>query len=303
MNPQRDNGIPAGRIIAGLLPFIGVLGDFRPHPDPARLATDFARRAYESRVSASWSRWVGLVLTLLILGWTAVTNPLLAPLAVICGLLLLNRLVWREGANPSPRAALKHSRLAWWVLSLSLVAVFAALADVVLPAPWWAGTATVTAVIALLLALADALLTAKAVIEAQVPEAFDEAPYRLVAGVMKMTPAAYERGIADGSFTVEYDALGRLVARIPAGSDTLLEDRAALEERVRVKAPQWMVAHADPVDDVLVLEEADEETIASRDAVARSGGLFAEHIGGGLEDLPVIDLSQGFDDQRLPRLG
>ncbi len=104
VDPQRET-LPIGRIIAGAIPFTGVLGDFRPHPDPARLVTDFARRAYESRVSASWSRWVGLAFTVLILGLTATTNPWLAPLTVICWLLLVNRLVWREGADPSPRAA------------------------------------------------------------------------------------------------------------------------------------------------------------------------------------------------------
>ncbi|GAA2570622.1 hypothetical protein [Microbacterium binotii] len=302
MNPQRDAGIPVGRIVAGLLPFIGVLGDFRPHPDPARPVTDFAQRAYESRVSASWSRWVGLVLTLLILGLAATTNPRLAPLAVICWLLLVNRLVWREGANPSPHQALAHSHLVWWTLSFSLVAVFASLADLVFPGPWWAGTATVTAVVSLLLALGGAFPTAKAVIAAQAPAPFDDTDYRLVAGVMKMTPTAYERSIADGSFTVQRDALGRIVAQIPPGSDAPLENIAELEERVRVKAPDWMVGYADPVSDTLILEPVDDDTRAQRDARARSGGLFAEHIGG-LDDREVIDLSQGLGDQSLPRLG
>lgn len=299
MNTQRDNGIPAGRIIAGLLPFIGVLGDFRPHSDPARLGTDFAQRAYESRVSASWSRWVGLVLTLLILGWTAVTNTLLAPLAVVCGLLLSNRLVWREGANPSPRAALEHSRLAWWALSLSLVAVFAALANMVLPAPWWAGTATVTAVIALLLALADALLTAKAVIEAQIPEAPDATPYGIIQGIFGIPDSTLVKYMEQGALEARFEG-GLLVAKIPVGPDALLEDRTRLDERVAKKATAWQVASVDVATDALVLEPVDDSTRAQRDASDRSGGLFAEHIGGGLDDLPVIQLS--LDDQPLPRL-
>ncbi len=63
---------------------------------------------------------------------------------------------------------------------------------------------------------------------------------------MKMTPTAYERGIADGSFTVQRDVLGRIVAQIPPGSDVLLETPSQLEERVRVKAPDWMVGYATP---------------------------------------------------------
>lgn len=302
MTTQHDAGIPVGRIVVGLLPFIGVLGDFAPHPDPTRPVTDFAQRAYESRASASWSRWVGLALTVLILGLTATLNPLLAPLAVICWLLLVNRLVWRVGANPSPHQALAHSHLVWWTLSLALTAVFASLADLVFPAPWWAGTATVTAVLAMLLALGGALPTAKAVIASQAPAPFDDTDYRLVAGVMKMTPTAYERSIADGSFTVQRDVLWRIVAQIPPGSDALLETPSELEERVRVKAPAWMVGYADPVSDTLILEPVDDDTRAQRDARARSGGLFAEHIGGGLDDLEVIDLSQELAAEPLPRL-
>ena len=300
MNTQRDT-LPIGRIVAGLLPFIGVLGDFRPHSDPARTGTDFAQRAYESRVSASWSRWVGLVLTLFILGWTAVTNTLLAPLAVVCGLLLSNRLVWREGANPSPRAALEHSRLAWWALSLSLVAVFAALADMVFPAPWWAGTATVTAVIALPLALADALLTAKAVVEAQAPEAPNMTAYSIVQRIFGITDVALAKYIEYGALEARIEG-GVLTAKIPVGPDMLLEKRGELDARVALKAAEWQVAFADAATDVLVLEPVDEATLAQRDASDRSGGLFAERIGGGLDDLPVIDLSQGLDDQPLPRL-
>lgn len=301
MNPQRDTGIPVGRIAAGLLPFIGVLGDFRRHPDPAHLATDWARRAWESRVSASWSRWVGLVLTVSILGWTAVTNTLLAPLAVICWLLLVNRLVWQEGAAPSPRAALAHSRLAWWTLSLSLAATFAALADLVFPAPWWMGTATVTAVIALLLALGDAFPTAKAVIAAQVPEAPDMTPYSIIQGIFGIPDSTLAKFMEQGALEARFEG-GLLVAKIPVGPDALLEDRARLDERVALKARDWQVASVDAATDVLTLEPVDDDTRAQRDARARSGGLFAEHIGGGLDDREVIDLTEGLGDQPLPRL-
>lgn len=294
---HRDTGFPFFPLLANCFPFFPLLADFKPRVMPT---TEYAQRAHDRRVMASAGRWVSLVVTVGILLWLVlVSHGLLAPLLILVWLFIVNRLVWSTGADPSPRLALAHSHLVWWTLSLALAAVWCHLAGLLFPAPFWEGTAMVLAVIAAVAAIGGAFPTAKAVRAGQEPAPFDDGPYRLVAGVMKMTPAAYERGIADGSFTVEKDALGRLVARIPAGSDALLEDRAALEERVRVKAPAWMVAHADPVDDILVLEEADDETVSSRDAVARSGGLFAEHLGGGL-DLPVIDLSLG--DQPLPRL-
>ena len=301
MTTQHDAGIPVGRIVVGLLPFIGVLGDFAPHPDPTRPVTDFAQRAYESRASASWSRWVGLALTVLLLGLAATTNPLLAPLAVICWLLLVNRLAWRVGADPSPRAALAHSHLVWWTLSLSLAAVFASLADLVFPAPWWAGTATVTAVLAMLLALGGAFPTAKAVIASQVPEAPDMTPYSIVQGIFGIPDSTLAKFMEQGALEARFEG-GLLVAKIPVGPDALLEDRARLDERVALKAHDWQVASVDAATDVLVLEPVDDATLAQRDAAQRSGGLFAEHIGGGLDDLPVIDLTEGLGDQPLPRL-
>lgn len=299
MTSQERETLPIGGIIAGALPFIGVLGDFRPHPDPQRLVTEYAVRSYERRVAASWSRWVGLVLTVLILGWTAAANPLLAPLAVIIWLLLVNRLVWRHGANPSPRAALEGAHLVWWTLSFALVAVAASLADLLFPAPWWAGTATVTAALALVLALSGAFPTAKAVIAAQVPEAPDMTAYAIIQGIFGITDVALGKYIESGALEARFDG-GMLTAKIPVGPDALLEKRSDLDARVALKAAEWQVAFADAATDVLVLEPVDEATQAQRDAVQRSGGLFAEALGGGLDELETIDL--GLTAESLPRL-
>ena len=302
MTQQRDN-FPFAGFVLNFTPLFGALGDLRPHPEPEELTSDYARAAYQRRALASPGRWVSLVLTIAIAVTMVLGKPVLAPLLILVAWPLLTaRLTWRRGANAGLREMASSTRLGWWALSFSLAAVWASLVGVLFPAPFWAAVATVCAAVAGLLALADAPLTAKALRAAQAPEPFDETDYRLVAGVMKMTPTAYERGLADGAFSVQRDALGRIVAQIPPGSDGLLETPSELEERVRVKAPDWMVGYADPATDVLILEPVDDETRAQRDAVARSGGLFAEHIGGGLDGLPVIDLSQGLGNQPLPRL-
>lgn len=298
MTSQHDPGIPFVRMLINCAPFFPLLADFRGHPTPT---TEHAQRAHDRRVMASFGRWLSLVQTVGILVFIAFGSRglLAAPALILAWLFIVNRFVWANGGTPSPRAALAQSHLVWWTLSLALAATWAALAALIFPAPFWGAVSGTATALATVLALGGAYPTARAVLRAQEPAPFDDTLYRLVAGVMRMTPTAMERGLADGSFTVERDALGQIVARIPPGSDALLEDIAALSERIRVKAPAWMLAHANPVDDVLVLEPVDDETSAQRDAVARSGGLFAEHPDTGLVDADVIDLSH---DTSLPRL-
>ncbi|MEZ3155935.1 hypothetical protein AB1K56_03320 [Microbacterium sp. BWR-S6Y] len=301
-NAQRDSGFPVIGTLANCIPFFPLLADFQQLNPPV---SEYEQVAFERRAKASVGRWVSLGLTIIILvGVAFATRGLLAaPTLVLAWLFTVNRWTWANGGASSPRAALEHSHLVWWTLTFALTATWAALAGMLFPAGFWGVISGAATVIATVLALGGAVPTAKAVLRSQEPPPFDEVSHRLVAGVVKMTPSAYERGLADGTFMVQRDVLGRLIARIPAGSDALLENLAELEERVRVKAPEFMIAHADPVDDTLILEPVDDETRAQRDAKSRSGGLFAEHIGGGLDDLKVIDLSQGLGDQPLPRLG
>lgn len=296
---QRNDGPPIGGMIFNALPAIGVLADFFPHSEPR---SEHEQRRWERKVQASAGRWVSLVVTALIaLGLAFGTHGALAMLVVVVVWLpLVNRLVWQNGNNPSPAAAVAATRLGFLMLASASLATLAWVLSLLFPWPFFSTVAMVATSVATLLALADALLTARGVIAAQVPPAPDMEPFGDIQAIFGISDLALSKYIENGSLEASIDAVGRLNARIPVGPDALLEDRKALDERVAAKRPQWMVAFADPANDELILEPVDDETRARRDAVSRSGGLFAEQLGTGLDDLEVIDL--GIAEAPLPRL-
>ena len=240
-----------------------------------------------------------VLLALIIAGIVLGTKGAMAPLIVLVWLALVNRMVVSTGHIPSPAGAVAASRLGWLMLASAVAATAASVLNLLLPLPVFPGIATVAAGIAGVLALADAWLTARAMRAAQVPEAPDMTPFTLIQGVFGITDLALSKYIENGSLTAVFQG-EMLHARIPVGPDALLEDRAALDARVALKASAWMVAFADPATDELILEPVDDETRARRDAALRSGGLFAEALGGGLDDLETIDL--GLSEPELPRL-
>lgn len=291
-----DFGFPIFGIIGAVI--FGVLMDFRPLPDEP--TDEYAKRSWRRAVVAQHFRWVAVfwvnaVIVSLVLG----SHGALAPLLIITWLTVMDRLVVSTGHTPSPKEAVKHTRLGFFMLAVALLATLLSAVNRLLPLPVFPTVATWAAVVAGVVALADAWLTARAVRASQVPEAPDMTAYSIVQRIFGITDVALAKYIEYGALEARIEG-GVLTAKIPVGPDMLLEKRGELDARVALKAAEWQVAFADAATDVLVLEPVDEATLAQRDASDRSGGLFAERIGGGLDDLPVIDLS--LDDQPLPRL-
>lgn len=295
---QRNDGPPIGGMVFNAFPVIGVLRDFFPHSEPRN---EHEQHRWERKVQASAGRWVSLVVTALIaLGFAFGTHGALAMLVVVVVWLpLVNRFVWQEGFNPSPAAAVAATRLGFLMLASASLATLAWVLSLLFPWPVFTTVAMVATAVATLLALADALLTARAIRDAQVPPEPDLTPFAIVQGIFGISDLALGKYMESGSLEANI-AGGVLTAKIPVGPDSLLEDRRALDERVALKARDWQVEFADAATDELILGPVDEATRAQRDAVARSGGLFAEALGTGLDDLEVIDLSMA--DEPLPRL-
>ena len=291
-----DFGFPIIGIIGAVI--FGVLMDFRPLPDEP--TDDYAKRSWRRAIAASQFRWVAVFWVNAVVVWQVLgSHGALAPLLITTWLTVMNRLVASTGHTPSPRDAVARTRLGFFMLAVALLATLVSAVDRLLPLPVFPAVATWAAVVAGVVALADAWLTARALRAAQVPEAPDFADFDTVALILGMSSALYKASLADGSFEV-VRAGDSLIARVPRDAATLLLDRAGMEERCREFRPGLEVASVDAPGFSIVLGPADERTKAARDAASRSNGLFAEHIGGGLDDLPVIDLELG--DQPLPRL-
>lgn len=296
MNRRDDFGFPIFGIIGAAI--FGVLMDFRPLPDEP--TDEYAKRSWRRAIVASGFRWVAVLwVNAIIIGLVLGSHGALAPLLIVTWLTVMDRLVVSTGHEPSPKEAVKHTRLGFFMLSVALLATLLSAVNRLVPLPVFPTAATWAAVVAGVVALADAWLTARAVRASQVPEAPDFADFDTVALILGMSSALYKASLADGSFEV-VRASDSLIARVPRDAATLLLDRAGMEERCREFRPGLEVASVDAPGFSIVLGPADERTKAARDAASRSGGLFAEHIGDGLDDLPVIDLSLG--DRPLPRL-
>lgn len=296
MNRHDDFGLPILRIIGAAI--FGVLLDFRPLPDEP--VDEYAKRSWRRTVTASGFRWVSVLWVNAVIVWQVfASHGALAPLLIITWLTVMNRLVVSTGHEPSPKEAVEYTRLGFFMLAVALLATLLSAVNRLLPLPVFPAVATWAAAVAAVVALADAWLTARAIRASQVPEAPDMSDFDTVALILGMSSALYKASLADGSFEVTR-AGESLVARVPRDAAMLLLDRAGMEDRCREFRPGLEVAAVDAPGFSLVLGPADESTKAARDASSRSGGLFAEHIGGGLDDLPVIDLPLG--DQPLPRL-
>lgn len=298
MNRHDDFGFPVLRSIGAAI--FGVLLDFRPLPDEP--TDEYAKRSWRRRVAASQFRWVSVLWVNAVGVWQVfASHGALAPLLIITWLTVVNRLVVSTGHEPSPKEAVEYTRFGFFMLAVALLATLLSAVNRLLPLPVFPTVATWAAVVAAVVALADAWLTARAMRAAQVPEAPDMTPYSIIQGIFGIPDSTLAKFMEQGALEARFEG-GLLVAKIPVGPDALLEDRARLDERVALKARDWQVASVDAATDVLALEPVTDEMRARRDASQRSGGLFAEHIGGGLDDLPVIDLSQELAAEPLPRL-
>lgn len=299
MNRHDDFGLPILRIIGAAI--FGVLLDFRPLPDEP--VDEYAKRSWRRTVTASGFRWVAVFWVSAVIVWQVfASHGALAPLLVITWLTVMNRLVVSTGHEPSPKEAVEYTRLGFFMLAVALLATLLSAVNRLLPLPVFPTVATWAAAVAAVVALADAWLTARAMRASQVPEAPDMTPYSIIQRIFGITDVALAKYIEYGALEARIEG-GVLTAKIPVGPDAQLEKRSDLDARVALKAAEWQVAFADAATDVLVLEPVDDDTRAQREARARSGGLFAEHIGGGLDDREVIDLTEGLGDQPLPRLG
>lgn len=298
MNRRDDFGFPLFGAIGAAI--FGVLLDLAPLPEEP--VDEYAKRGWRRKVVASGFRWVSDVWVSLVIGGMVLgSKGMLAPLIVLPWLFIMNRLVVSTGNVPSPAAAVAHTRLGFLMLASAVLATLVSAVNLLIPLSVLPVVATIAALVAGVVALADAWLTAQAIRKAQVPPAPDMTAYAVIQAIFGISDLALAKYMESGSLEAAIDPATRmLTARIPVGPDTLLEDRKALDARVALKAPDRQVAFADPSTDELILEPVDAATAAQRDAVTRSGGLFAEALDTGLNDLEVIDL--GLVEQPLPRL-
>lgn len=265
---------------------------------------------------ATWARWISAVASCVVLVLLAAFGAhisaffgvmfdltlrpeawLFAPLIPVAWAVLTRRAAWWKG---QPTLSRMLSPGAWFVAALSLIPPTVIVYELLFEPfdselrGWLVyGSAWLAVIVGFFSALSVAH-TLKSPRQTVV----DGSDAQLIVGITGMSEAQYAKGILSDKVTGKPTfVVGRegdqLRAVLPVGLDKLLEDRAGIEQRLAVRAPDWEVGSINLTERSLALVPVSDETTMQREARAASGGFTGTAIN--RESRVVVDSGIAWD--------